>query len=246
MTWSCQVCRHDAASHLVTQGAYEWLQCARCGFAALAELPSFEAARQLQDAAMGAVYIQDNMRKLASKLRRSRRRVRRLKRHMPGRRLLEIGANIGCFVEAARRLGLEAVGLEINPTLVAHARQAFPDNAFVCGTVEEAGFDAASFDGVYCAEVIEHLVDVNSFMSAISQAVRPGGSLFLTTPELARYITGPDVATWRSLVAPDHKLYFNRDNMAQFLQRHGFEQVRFLRNWNRKPGIKLLARRAAA
>jgi len=42
------------------------------------------------------------------KMRRSQRRARRLKRHMKGPRLIDIGSNVGCMVEAARRLGLDA------------------------------------------------------------------------------------------------------------------------------------------
>jgi len=242
--WHCQICGAGEPRHLVTQRDFVWVECPGCGFICLEPMPSFEAARAIQDAASGEAFIRDYTVKRRSKMRRSMGRVRRLKRRMRGRRLLDVGANVGFLVEAARRQGLEAVGLEINPVLVDHASATLPGNRFICGTMEEAGLAAESFDCVYTSEVIEHLVDVNSFIAEIARVSRPGGLLYLTTPEIEHYKTGPDPLTWRWLNAPNHKLYFNRDNIRALLDRHGFGIERFFNNRWGKPGIKLLARRA--
>ena len=70
--------------------------------------------------------------------RRSRKRVRRLKRRMPGPRLLDVGSNIGCLVEAGREIGLDAVGVEINPVLVEAARETYPEATFIASAMEES------------------------------------------------------------------------------------------------------------
>ncbi len=43
----------------------------------------------------------------------------------------------------------------------------------------------ASFDTVVCSEVIEHLVDVDRLIREARRVLRPGGTLLLTTPNLA-------------------------------------------------------------
>ena len=172
--WNCQVCGAGEPRHLVTQGGFRWVECPGCGFVCLDPMPSFEAARQNENAGLGGFFIREYTRKGRSKMRRSKRRVRRLKRRMAGERLLDVGCNVGYLLEAARRQGLEAVGVETNPILVAHAAATLPGNRFICGSIEEADLDADSFDCVYTSEVIEHLVDVNSFLAGIAR-VAPAG-----------------------------------------------------------------------
>lgn len=46
------------------------------------------------------------------------------------------------------------------------------------GSEEEAG---PQFDAVVASEVVEHLADLETFVSCCSLALRPGGSLFITT-----------------------------------------------------------------
>jgi SAM-dependent methyltransferase len=239
---ACQVCGADDAATLVTQHGFAWLRCPDCGFAFLAEMPSADAASAIQDDAMGARYIAGYQTKLDSKMRRSRRRVARLARRMPGPRLLDVGANIGCLVAAGAERGLDAVGLEINPALVAHAQKTYPAGRFVCGTIEDNDFADASFDGVYCSEVIEHVPDNNSFVAGIARVTAPGGVLFLTTPGLHEYVRGGDPGAWRDFGAPDHKLYHTRDSMRRLLARHGFDRVHFVYSFGK--GLKLFARRA--
>lgn len=235
----CQVCG-GGGRPLVQQGGYRWLRCSDCGFAWLDPMPTMSEAADTQ-AAFSHGYIEEYARKFDSKMRRSRRRARRLARRMKGRRLLDVGSNIGCFVAAAAELGLDATGIEIAPALVAEARRRFPACRFVQGALEESSLPPASFDGVYCSEVIEHVIDVHRFLETIAAAMAPGAVLYLTTPALREYIRGADPAAWRDFGAPDHKLYFSPGNLRRILGRHGFEDVRLLFSFRR--GLKVLARR---
>ena len=240
---ACQVCGAGSPSPLVSQHGFAWLRCPDCGFAFLAQMPTDEAAADIQDTAMGERYIAGYQKKLDSKMRRSRRRVARLARRMPGKRLLDVGSNIGCLVEAGRERGLDAVGLEINPALVDHASKTYPGSRFVAGTIEDCPFPDASFDGVYCSEVIEHVPDNNSFVAGIARVLAPGGVLFLTTPGLHEYIKGSDAGAWPDFGAPDHKLYHTRESLRRLLTRHGFDRVGFVYSFGK--GLKLFARRGA-
>jgi len=241
MSERCQVCEATEAAELVVQPPHRWVRCDRCGFAWISPMPSQGEAAAVQDDAVGAAYIAGYLTKLESKMRRSRRRLRALARRMPGRRLLDVGSNIGCLVGAAVERGLDATGIEINPVLVAEARRRYPGGRFLEGAFEEVGLPDRGFDGVYCSEVIEHVVDTNRFLGHMARVMAPGAALYLTTPALREYLGRGDPANWRDFGAPDHKLYYSPDNIRRQLRRHGFEDVRVLFNFNR--GIKLFARR---
>ncbi len=242
MTEVCQVCESPRASPFVEQPPYRWARCDDCGFAWLSPMPGMDEAAGVRDAAAGRGYIDGYMGKLDSKMRRSRRRVRTLKRLMPGPRLLDVGSNIGCLVAAGAEQGLDATGVEINPVLVREARNRYPAGLFMAGAFEEADLPAGTFHGVYCSEVIEHVVDANLFLEAIVRAMASRAALYLTTPALREYTKGGDPARWRDFGAPDHKLYFSPGNIRRMLAKHGFQAIRLRFNFGR--GIKLLARRA--
>lgn len=238
---ACQVCGKGAARLLVEQRGYRWHQCPACAFAFLDPMPQEDTAT---DETVGRSYIENYDRRQEKKMRRSLKRARRLARRMPGKRLLDVGSNVGIFCEAARRIGLEPTGLEPNGPMVEAARRSFPGIDFVHGRFEEADLGEGRFDGLYCSEVIEHVPDVNAFVANLARVLGPGGVMFLTTPDINEYAKGGNPDAWRDFGAPDHKLYFDRKNIRTMLEKHGFGRVKVA--FNPGKGIKLLATRGQA
>lgn len=240
----CTGCGGNDWRALVEQDGHCWWQCGACGFMRLIPMADEPAARaEIAGDAIGNSYIASYRVKLAQKMRRCRRRVRRLARRMPGKRLLDVGSNIGCLVEAGRRIGLDGVGVEVNRTLVDFAREAYPACRFVASSLEQARLDGAPFDGVYCSEVIEHVPDQEQFAAALAARLRPGGVLYLTTPHAREYF-GKGRIRRPELGAPDHKLYHTHRSLRALLERHGFVKLRFVPTFGR--GLKLYAVKRAA
>jgi SAM-dependent methyltransferase len=236
---ACAGCGGRDWAPLVEQNGYAWWRCRDCDLARLIPAPAEPAARaEIGSDAIGRGYIDGYRAKLAKKMRRSACRVRRLARRMPGKRLLDVGSNIGCLVEAGRRIGLEPVGVEINRTLIDFARETFPACRFLAAAIEEAPLDGAQFDGVYCSEVIEHVPDQDRFVAALAAHMRPGAVLYLTTPGAHEYVR-MGRARPRDFGAPDHKLYHTRRSLKALLERHGLARVRFVFSFGR--GHKLYA-----
>ncbi len=78
--------------------------------------------------------------------------------HPPPGRLLEVGAAAGLFMKSAERAGWTVQGLEPLPAPAAFARERLGLDVLQ-ETVENAPFEAASFDGVAMFETIEHVLD---------------------------------------------------------------------------------------
>ena len=206
------------------------------GFVCLKELPSESEAAELQNNSMGHSYIAEYERKWKSKFKRSKGRAKQLKRHVPGRRIVDIGSNVGLFVHAANTIGLDCMGVEINQTLVEYAQKRFPEYQFVNSSLEQLAINE-HFDGIYCSEVIEHVPDVRHFAQCLFSLLNDGGVLYLTTPNLDEFQSGAKIN--RDLLAPDHKLYFNKSNIKDFLISVGFRKVQF--RFALGGGIKLFA-----
>lgn len=238
---NCQCCGKNSDRLLTEQASHFWKQCSYCEFVYLDPMPADDAPSLCESQQQhGHGYIRAYRgRKLISKYYRSIGRALLLRQYMPGNRMLDVGSNVGIMVAAARWLGIDAEGLEINPDLVVVSRQRVPKASFYCGTIETASFASESFDGVYCSEVIEHVPTPSRFIDEIWRILRQNGVIFLTTPSIHEY--HQQDSGWHDLGAPDHKVYFSHQNISEFLDRHGFDLL--YRHGGTSKGIKVIARR---
>ncbi len=103
-------------------------------------------------------------------------------------RVLDVGCGNGLFLDRIRRDIADAhlsgvdyseyqIGRPAHPSL--HLKQA--------DLTRGVPFEDRSFDVVYAAEIIEHLVDPDLLLSEIRRVLRPGGTLVLTTPNLCAW-----------------------------------------------------------
>jgi len=145
-----------------------------------------------------------------------------IRRHAPRGRLLEVGCAHGFFLHAARE-SYEATGVEPSRAAREYARAHLRLDV-ASGTLAEARFADASFDVAVMIDVIEHLADPLSVLRELARVVKPGGVLYLVTPDVdsltARVLRG----RWWGL-RPAHLYYFSERTLAEMLRKAGFERV---------------------
>jgi SAM-dependent methyltransferase len=238
----CPVCLAGRASSLTRANGLDVLGCHNCGTIYVHPLPSPAETRALYaDAFAGATA--GYFAKVETKMRRSRNRVRALRRFAPqAERFLDVGCSGGFMVEAAREAGFAATGVDLEPPAIGYARKHFPEGRFFCGTIEEfAATSPDPFDVVYSSEVIEHVPDVRSFARTIARLMRPRGVLYITTPDLTHWSQPRDFPRRSGFGPPAHCVYFTPKSLIGLLDSAGFDLVR--RRFAFKPGIKLICRR---
>jgi SAM-dependent methyltransferase len=107
-----------------------------------------------------------------------------------GQRILEIGCGVGGIVE---RLGPREriVGLDVDPEVLAHARERFrhrPECRFAVadlgalGEAERSALEAERFDTIVCINVLEHVRDDIGALLTLERMLAPGGVLALLVP----------------------------------------------------------------
>jgi len=155
--------------------------------------------------------------------RRLARMVRALEPYRRLQRVLEIGCGGGLFVRAATKQGWEAYGTEISPSCAAMLRPLLGSRLHQ-GTIDTAPFAEGSFDAAVMIEVIEHLIDPLPYLVAVRKLLRPGGAIFLTTPN-ARGSAGRLLGTrWRAF-GDEHLTLYDHRSLPCLLRRAGFADM---------------------
>jgi len=99
-----------------------------------------------------------------------------------GKQVLDIGCGGGILSESLAKLGAQVVAIDLaeNNTAIArqHAAEQGVDIDYRC---QEAGTFSAQFDLVFNMEVVEHVANLEAFLEASCQHVKPGGLMFLST-----------------------------------------------------------------
>lgn len=157
-----------------------------------------------------------------------------------GRRLLDVGAAKGRFVEMARDAGWSVKGVEPSAYAGQVARARGLD--VFLGTLEQSGLPPDSFDAVHSSHVLEHVPEAVDLLKQMHRILRPGGVVMIEVPNevycfaacLARGLGRRGVrpglfgrATQRHRRSP-HVLFFSKKALRVALERAGFMCIRVM------------------
>ncbi|TWD53579.1 3-demethylubiquinone-9 3-methyltransferase [Agrobacterium vitis] len=106
-------------------------------------------------------------------------------RPLAGLRVLDIGCGGGLLSEPIARMGADVLGADASPKNIGiastHAAQTGVAVDYRAVTAEQLATDGETFDVVLNMEVVEHVADVNYFISTCASMVRPGGVMLIST-----------------------------------------------------------------
>jgi len=104
---------------------------------------------------------------------------------LKGLRILDIGCGGGILSEPLARLGADMVGVDPAEENVETARVHAEDQGvtidYRAGTAEEFAEAGERFDVVLAMEVVEHVADIELFVSTCASMIKPGGLMIAAT-----------------------------------------------------------------
>ncbi len=220
-------CLHPRLLPWFDRGETDFQRCADCGLVLRVPMPT---AAQL-DAIYAALYGGEQIRSGRTNQESGSFALEQYANHLvahelkPGMRLLDYGCGSGALLEMLRQRGVDAIGLETSAGARAFCR-------------EQRGFDVhaaldevapASVDLITMIEVIEHLIDPHAVLEQVRTRLKPGGRLFVTTPNRRSLRARLDGGHWREATKKFHVVLFDDSSLARLLEATGFGPLRHLR-----------------
>ncbi len=146
--------------------------------------------------------------------------------------LLDVGCNVGTFLETARDSGWNASGLDANPETVSHCRQKGL-NVFqgFFGKDKSASGLSGEFDVLAMNDTIEHFPNPREAVRASKAFIKTRGYISVLTPN----IESP-LARMFQIKPKEHLFYFSMSTLTQMLEAEGFRVVH-MQEWPRKRNV---------
>jgi 2-polyprenyl-3-methyl-5-hydroxy-6-metoxy-1,4-benzoquinol methylase len=149
-------------------------------------------------------------------------RLNLIRRFRPSGKLLEVGCARGEFLRVARE-SFDVYGVEPNPDLAQSASSIAPVH---CDTIEKTPW--ADFDVMATFHVIEHVDSPRRFVDAMARRLKPGGLVFIETPDIRSLPFRILGKRWRQFI-PEHYFFFDPQTMEKLLAGCGLKVERIMR-----------------
>jgi 2-polyprenyl-3-methyl-5-hydroxy-6-metoxy-1,4-benzoquinol methylase len=166
-------------------------------------------------------------------------------RRLPGKTMhvLDVGCGNGAWLEMARDAGWEVGGVEPDPVSREQAgTRGFEVREGIADWLTEPG----TFDYVTMSHVIEHVHDPLALLRDSLTLLRPGGGLFVDTPNIDAFGHQLYGRHWRGLEPPRHLILFNRASLSKAVSSAGFRNIRYPFRLYPMHGLSEQSRRIAA
>ena|ERR1700736_1638686 len=152
-----------------------------------------------------------------------------------GQRMLDIGCDTGAFLKVAQdEFGIVPVGLDVAERSINLAKAGGVE-AYQA-SIEEAPPELTDFQLITAIDLIEHVVDPHGFLQEIWKRLRPGGLLYVETPNihsavyrfgrtLSKVTGGRPSGLFERLFPPQHIQYFTERSFERLALDTGYEVV---------------------
>jgi SAM-dependent methyltransferase len=136
--------------------------------------------------------------------------------------VLEVGFGSGRLMKFLEANGYDAYGIDKSPIAAKLA-------GAIVASAAAIPFSHATFDCVAGISVIEHLDfdDGNQFVAEAYRVLKPGGFIFLITPNFSSPLRYVQRTNWFGYSDRSHVMFYTPHTMRQVLARCGFDAVRF-------------------
>jgi 2-polyprenyl-3-methyl-5-hydroxy-6-metoxy-1,4-benzoquinol methylase len=235
---ACNACGADRFAALSAVGVWTIGRCEACGLVFVNPVPIFEPTDELSTISREFEYTEYMHQPITPEILAYERQqllanageVARLRGRTPvaerPMRFLDIGCGSGAAVGAASGLGWEAIGIDLDPQLIAEGREQLKVD-LRCVPILECGLPPGGFDFIKLRDVIEHLPDPLDVLVKVRELLAPDGVLLVITPNEGGVPTRARILLRRrrtlvATVPPPHHLHsFAPATLVRTLRRAG-------------------------
>ena len=237
---ACVACG-EPLSMSVRKGSYEYLICRRCGTAAMHPLPGdAEIVEHYRRGFAAGNY--ELLRRFAGRyevvyrgfLEMIQQAFASQGRSLQGVRLMDVGCFTADFLAIAAEAGCDVIGFELQDEAVAIAQERLPGRVHQID-VHDRGLDGSTYDAICLFGVIEHVRDPIGLLTRCSVLLRPGGWIFLQTPNRTSLPARLLGKYWPPYSPVEHLHLFSQAALVNALAKNGCEVKLVRPHWKRLP-----------
>lgn len=235
---SCPIC-HKAFSPypMGEKDGFAFVACKSCGSVLIDppivqdQLDAFYADVQPQ-----ITHVAD----VADTTERMRKILLKLGNDVAGKRFLDILCRHGYAVHAAKKLGMNAKGIDSHEFYASFAREknGGPE-IFDHKTALEYANTGAQADIIFSLESFCEQTDIEAHMAGIAKILAPGGKLYIQEPDGNSFWIPRTFANWIFVDPPLNLNFISKKGMKALLARHGLKIERSFFTWG--PFMRLIA-----
>lgn len=160
--------------------------------------------------------------------------------HYRSGRWLDAGCAKGFLLRIASQHGWEPYGFDVSPYVINEAMKVCPDaHLLVLDAQNPLPFPSEFFEVITACELIEHLTDPETFLREAHRLLKPGGLLFISTPNAKSIFSFQWVQNLCQTIEyttpfddDTHISYFSSKSISKTLKRCGFSRVETKHSWD--------------
>jgi SAM-dependent methyltransferase len=139
-------------------------------------------------------------------------------------RVLDVGCGTGGLLEELRQAGCDVCGIELNPDSV---KTCLDKGLNVqSGTLLNTDFPDNTFDTVLLWHALEHLISARKSLETIMRILKPGGRVFIYSPNAESYIARYFRENWWAWHVPFHFYHFTPATIRRLAEEFGYIVVK--------------------
>lgn len=154
--------------------------------------------------------------------------MRLINRFHPRGVLMDYGCGEGQMLRTAQKDGWMVIGGDYSNEF-AESLRAYGIEFHAASNLAASGIAPGSIDCLVAKHVIEHIVDLEKFLSDCRAVLKPGGIMAINTPSRMSLRARLGLANWHFVNPPEHQWSFQPHCFRLLMESHGFEVV-YLKN----------------
>lgn len=224
----CRLCGEKSLKTLHKYQGFDVEKCSGCGLVQVSSEPLAEELDKLYGESYfkKGKYVQDEAIK-----REQDHRVNWLLNSglRSGGRVLDVGCATGDFMAVAQNT-FDVWGQDISPYAIETAEKLYQSlkGRLRSGPIETLDYDVGSFDAITMWDVVEHLWDPVAVMQHALPWLKPGGYVFMSTPNIGAVTAKLMGRYWAFMTPPEHLVFFDYFTWQLMLKNLGLNERGFI------------------
>jgi len=225
---SCPICRSDKIIFFCGKNGFKIYNCAFCRLAFVWPTPAnlaeiYQASYYKRDASNGTddkfgyTDYEEDKKAMRETFVIYLDKISRL---TAGRKIFDVGAATGYFLDLARRAGWQTNGSEISE-YAAKAAEGKGHKIFLGDLARMEHRE--KYDAVTMWDVLEHLADPKQYLKSAYSILNQGGLLAINTIDKSSCWARFSGKNWQAIMPPEHLFYYSDKSLKMLLEQNGFE-----------------------